>query len=763
MSGEKNQQGFYRMGQSAQKPSSKAQNTISPEIIENLKEALNAHQSNDLKAAKKLYETALSQSHHQPDVVNMAAIFYQQTGRHKYCLTLLQKALRTNPHHPKTHQLLAKSYLALNRFNDASSHFLKADQLAPGEVETLSLRGECHLRLGALGQALTCLEQAWQKQAELEKTDFINLTHNLSDACLLDGRRERACEVLNEALNQSRANYDTLIRLVMAEGESQPESLPHILNAFLTDPERLEAKVLFARFCEFGTMPRTTSASLKSLIMACLQSREVDHQSIALPWQRHALLYKDGQTAHPLYEAKTHEEVSALLKKAETAALLHDPFFIEGVRFIRADKPGLERLYTLLRHAFLTKITEGANLPLENQGLLASLAEQCFFNEFVFSETKSETSAIERLENKIEQAESLGQIAPEQLLILACYRPLAKLAIAAELARLKTSDHHLARVIQTAVIEPAEEQKRGRLIKSLSPIKDATSAAVRTQYEENPYPRWRSENRFTPPHAIAMDHKRLAKREVLIAGCGTGKQIISATNLYQNCHFTAIDISRASLGYAARKLNEFERDKNISLYHCDLLNVESLGKKFDYIECCGVLHHMQDPAAGLEALTGVLKPGGKLKLALYSKIARRSVQQARRMIAEQKLEPTIEGIRSCRQDLLKEYGHDPEGFPLPHWRDFYSTSECRDLIFHVQEICYTLEELNSLLQNAGLQFEKFSLPQPVLDDFITNHPQPGAVKDLNQWHDYEKNNPSTFIGMYQFWCHRENELMNEGI
>ena len=45
----------------------------------------------------------------------------------------------------------------------------------------------------------------------------------------------------------------------------------------------------------------------------------------------------------------------------------------------------------------------------------------------------------------------------------------------------------------------------------------------------------------------------------------------------------------------------------MSFLQGDILNVESLyEKKFDYIECGGVLHHMKHPEEGLKRLTNIL-------------------------------------------------------------------------------------------------------------------------------------------------------------
>ena len=57
---------------------------------------------------------------------------------------------------------------------------------------------------------------------------------------------------------------------------------------------------------------------------------------------------------------------------------------------------------------------------------------------------------------------------------------------------------------------------------------------------------------------------------------------------------------------------------------------------FDYIDCCGVLHHLPDPADGLAALLSVLAPGGGLGLMVYAPHGRTGVymlQDALRLLA----------------------------------------------------------------------------------------------------------------------------------
>ena len=144
----------------------------------------------------------------------------------------------------------------------------------------------------------------------------------------------------------------------------------------------------------------------------------------------------------------------------------------------------------------------------------------------------------------------------------------------------------------------------------------------------------------------------------------------------------------------------------------DLLDVAGLDEIFDIIECSGVLHHMDDPAKGLSALIKQLKPGGYIKLGLYSEIARKDIVKARNQIKQLGLKGTADGIREFRQKVfqgqLKELANPPIlGL------DFYSLSECRDLCFHVQEHRFTTASLQNLLNTNSLIFCGFMLPEAV--------------------------------------------------
>ncbi|MGI9385093.1 MAG: class I SAM-dependent methyltransferase, partial [Methyloligellaceae bacterium] len=239
----------------------------------------------------------------------------------------------------------------------------------------------------------------------------------------------------------------------------------------------------------------------------------------------------------------------------------------------------------------------------------------------------------------------------------------------------------------------------------------------------------------------------------LVAGCGTGRHPITTALGYLHSNVLAVDLSRTSLAFAQRKAKEL-KVSNIRFAQADILKLGQLDHSFDIIECVGVLHHMASPEVGLKLLLERLKPGGFLRLGLYSELARQSIVRMRQLVSEMAFEPTLEGIRAFRH-----FGRESENADIAALRqsnDFYATSAIRDLVFHVQEHRFTIPQVSRMLDDHNLKFMGFMLTNSLAKaDYLKQFPDDPDCTNLQNWHQFEQCNPNTFARMYQFWCQYE--------
>lgn len=243
--------------------------------------------------------------------------------------------------------------------------------------------------------------------------------------------------------------------------------------------------------------------------------------------------------------------------------------------------------------------------------------------------------------------------------------------------------------------------------------------------------------------------------EILMAGCGTGQHTLYMNSRFANAEVLAVDLSLNSLSYATRKSAELGFS-NIEFAQGDILQLAALERQFDIIGCAGVLHHLGDPLAGWRVLADLLRPGGVMKIGLYSETARKHLIAGRSLIAENGYSTSPEDIRRCRQDIISlAASGNPEMAKICHGEEFFSLSQCRDLLFHVQEQRFTLPEIATALESLDLIFLEFEFDdRRALGRFRQSHPDPNAPASLSLWHEFELENPGTFAGMYQFWCQK---------
>ncbi len=424
----------------------------------------------------------------------------------------------------------------------------------------------------------------------------------------------------------------------------------------------------------------------------------------------------------------------------------------------------IERMLTVLRRAMLKETMDG-NRDEKDLPFSTALALQCFTNEYIFSETDEEKDAVEQLQQQVKALVEKGlDVPPSLVATLGAYRPLHRFSWARELSERQWAGD-IRDVMERQISEPLEEQSLRSQIPCLTAIENAVSQSVREQYEENPYPRWVKTGirekgmdigtvlRGAPLRFDLGDYQSPESPDILVAGCGTGQHSLVTVSRFSNARVLAVDLSLSSLSYALRKTQELDVS-NIEYAQADIIELGSLGRQFDLIESVGVLHHLGDPLAGWRVLVDLLRPGGLMKIGLYSETARQHIISGRSLIAEKGYSTSAEDIRECRQDIMAMAGDGNQVMEmLCSGNNFFSLSECRDLLFHVQEHRFSLPQIEEALKALNLKFLGFGVRgHRALRMFRESHPEKRALTSLAKWHEFELDNPDTFAGMYQFWC-----------
>ena len=419
--------------------------------------------------------------------------------------------------------------------------------------------------------------------------------------------------------------------------------------------------------------------------------------------------------------------------------------------------PDIEYLTKFIRKFYLLHSNETTFEP-KLVKLLSSIAIQNQINEYVYDVSEEELELVSNLRNAIKSdLENDVIISEEKLLKLSLYSNFDGL----DLDKKLPSEPLLEDLLTELFENKKNEQKNRQSIPTDPSVKNNVSLKVQEQYEDHPYPRYK--NLGFPLKPIPLEQILARKRvdlnstkiltksnlEVLIAGCGTGMQPISALKTIENIRIDACDLSISSLSFAQRKTKEMGLS-NIKYFQRDILNLGDDNKKYDYIECCGVLHHLEDPQLGLEILSNKLNPGGIMLIGLYSSIARRKIKTIQSFIKDKKVSADTRTMRYFREYLKTA---PIENINLLNMEDFYSTSMFRDLLFHEQEHTFDLLEIKHLLNQLNLKFCGFDISNDLVTSFIKQNSN--QLFCLDAWADFESSNPDTFIGMYQFFCQRK--------
>jgi SAM-dependent methyltransferase len=249
-----------------------------------------------------------------------------------------------------------------------------------------------------------------------------------------------------------------------------------------------------------------------------------------------------------------------------------------------------------------------------------------------------------------------------------------------------------------------------------------TASDVREFYERYPYPRpiesldayrrlWNDPRRRRAEHHLYWpDRPYRDDPSILIAGCGTSQAAKHAVR-WPDASVIAIDLSAASVQHT----EALKHSANLSNLHVRQLPIERVGEleaSFDQIVCTGVLHHLADPDAGLQALRGVLKPDGALHLMVYAPYGRAGIYMLQDFCRRVGIQATAEGIR----DLKAALGALPDGHPLGRLLrevpELRQDAALADALLNPQDRAYSVPQLFEFLNRGGLRFGRWVRQAP---------------------------------------------------
>lgn len=568
---------------------------------------------------------------------------------------------------------------------------------------------------------------------------------------------------LNDNQLSGAADYFARATRISRTSTKAPLYLAHIR---LLQGEYLEAFQLYRE--QIKTRPDDNQVRNKlfeaaSYIVADFYSEEIESE--LLLWFEfddvdHSQL---NSLTTSLLKYKLHLTESGCPVELENIAA--DPLLLKAMSRFHFCDPLIERLLITLRQSLLFTSTRDLAISAEYMPLVIALAAQCELNESVWFITQPEQQLVGQLNNLTDRMLQIPTLTAKDisavLLLSMMYQPLRKAPFFSQLiAHELVWPTDLQELMHTCLNQPHDISQRCQSIPSLGANSDLISDNVQQQYEEHPYPRWTSlgynqkNDYYSSLQTLFPDKLKDLQPtsgaiKTLVAGCGTGRHALRLKRYFDRMDVTALDLSLPALGYALYQSERYGLP--IDLIQGDLLSVDRLEEEFDVIECSGVLHHMEDPKAGLHALNKALRPGGVMKIALYSRQARTLIHELREEF-KGAIPTNEQDIRSAREAILQQ--KDKRWDALIQSPDFYSMSSVRDLLFHTQEHAFDLQDIRRLIDGENLEWIGIVPPagaQKLAEKVLQLKPH---SLTLNDWHTLEQTEPALFAGMYQFYVRK---------
>jgi len=516
------------------------------------------------------------------------------------------------------------------------------------------------------------------------------------------------------------------------------------------------------------------------------------------------------------------------LKNGAFNRLCMEPFFMEALSKIVFNNPALEKVLSPFRTAFASVEGEDEETFSIVSPLIYAMSLQCYRNNYAWATTPDDDrllkrhrqSAVAMLKEIPSEELSSSIISNPKLLrhlsIVSLYEPLIDVddevgsKLHEALTKVDLSKFHpwASSVIKKTLMDPHHESVIAQNLQSLTltpipknAVMDYTNQHIGTYWDSAGMAGGRmtkisikQELDWVFPHYKSIGFDSQKKTRVLIAGCSSGVEVMQADTIYSNIDIIGIDSSTTNVSYAIRQ-NE-ELGVKAKFFVADIPQIERThfnNELFDMIVVHGALNHFTDPLKPWEKLANLLRPGGLMRVSVFSKNFLDFVSKCRRFLSDKFSPPifensvptlsskfgknanatvlprvlrsaTVDEIRKARSLMLDSGDPNAMGQQQTGGVDeelqeemlmipsFYSLNEFTDLIFHPQIVAFTFTTIGSCLDRLGLKLVGFEFPgimQETILSYRVEYPDDPNFLNCEYLEKFEEKNPYAFKNFAQ--------------
>jgi tetratricopeptide (TPR) repeat protein len=464
-----------------------------------------------------------------------------------------------------------------------------------------------------------------------------------------------------------------------------------------------------------------------------------------------------------------------------------EPFFQQALSQVVFSNPGLETVLVPFRSAF-TSLKVGSTFD-QLAPFIHALALQCYRNNYSWITTPEDQKRLEELIEAVNSKLATppdtlvidGALDPElyhHLSIISLFQPLHSLnGLSTILQQVdKARVHEWFLELMKKVYWNYEEEARIKAqIQPITPIPDDSIVS----FYNKCIPVWDSAGlaagrltTVTVGQEMQWMFKNYQPRnldgtvKMFVAGCGSGGEVYQYTTFYKNAEITAVDISVDRLAYAIRQHQDLGIS-NIKFFLADVtqLTPANFPEQFDVVVANGLLHHLADPFKGWDRLAAILKPGGLLKMSLYSARFIELLEKTRTYLNKTqqfspnlftndsplpllKRTPTLDDVRNSRNLILACEEKDLEDLKeLVTSPQFYALDEFTELVFHPQILGFSFSVIGDCLTKLGLKLVGFEFPgigQETYLKYCVEFPEDLDMKNIKNLEAFSKKHPDAF-------------------